>query len=74
MVRLVRGAVVALVAVLVAVVGALPAIGGRWRPSPSPTADRRSYGCLNPVDSYGAPRCASSPSSTLTPVCDNDVP
>ena len=78
MVRLVRGALVALVAVLVAVVGTLPASatgdGPSASPSASPSPTAQVYGCINPVDSYGAPRACQLLIQVLTPVCDNDVP
>ena len=72
MVRLVRGAVVALLAVLVAAIGALPSSAAEGDPSQDPTIS--SYGCLNPVDSYGAPQVCQLAVHTLSPVCDNDVP
>ncbi|MDQ0372100.1 peptidase [Cellulomonas humilata] len=74
MVRLVRSAVVALVAVLVALVGALPASAGDDNPSASPSPTAQVYGCINPVDGYGAPRACQLLIQVLAPVCDNDVP
>lgn len=74
MVRLVRGAVVALIAVLVAVVGALPANAVKVDPSPSPSPSTQVFGCIDPVDSYGAPRACQLLVQVLTPICDNDVP
>src|SRR3954454_24361349 len=75
MVRLVRGAVLAFLAVLVAVLGAGPA-SAAVSPSPSASGDATvsPYGCLNPVDSYGAPQVCQLAVHTLAPVCDNDVP
>lgn len=75
MVRLVRGAVVALVAVLVAVVGALPASAVfADGPTASPSPDEQVYGCIDPVDGYGAPRACQLLVQVLTPICDNEVP
>lgn len=78
MTRLVRGAVLALVAVLVTVVGALPASAAAAAIPPVagavPPATQPVYGCLDPVDGYGAPRACELLIEVLTPVCDNDVP
>jgi hypothetical protein len=74
MVRLVRSAVVALVAVLVALVGALPASATDEGPTASPSPTSQVYGCIDPVDSYGAPRACQLLVQVLSPVCDNDVP
>ncbi|KQT02242.1 hypothetical protein [Cellulomonas sp. Leaf395] len=71
MVRLVRGAVVAFVAVLVAILGAGPA-SAALTPSPGPTV--APVGCQNPTDTYGAPQICQFSVSTVAPVCDNDVP
>ncbi|MEZ0446851.1 peptidase [Cellulomonas sp. ICMP 17802] len=74
MVRLVRGAVVAFLAVLVAVVGALPSTAA-VSPSPSPSASAGPvYGCIDKVDAYGAPRVCQLQVQILTPICDNEVP
>ena len=74
MVRLVRSAAVALVAVLVALVGALPASATDEGPTASPSPTSQVYGCIDPVDSYGAPRACQLLVQVLSPVCDNDVP
>ncbi|KQR12078.1 LPXTG cell wall anchor domain-containing protein [Cellulomonas sp. Leaf334] len=74
MVRLVRGALVALVAVLAAVVGALPASALSDGPTASPSPDEQVYGCINPVDGYGAPRACQLLVQVLAPICDNEVP
>ena len=41
---------------------------------PSPPSDQPVYGCLDPVDEYGAPRECQLLIEVLTPYCDNDVP
>jgi len=74
MVRLVRGALVALVAVLMAVVGTLPASAVSDGPTASPSPSEQVFGCINPVDGYGAPRACQLLVKVLTPVCDNEVP
>ena len=62
MVRLVRGAVVALLAVLVAVAGAAAVLRGRRGPvARIPTIS--PYGCLSPSTPTAPPRCASSRST-----------
>ena len=71
MVRLVRGVVIAFLAVLVAAFGAGPSSAAD-NPSEDPTIS--SFGCLNPVDAYGAPQVCQLGVHTLSPVCDNDVP
>ena len=75
MVRLVRGAVVAFLAVFVALAGALPSSAE----GPSPVALRSEtaepvYGCIDKVDGYGAPRACQLNVLVKAPVCDNDVP
>ena len=55
-------------------VGALPASAVDADPSASPSPTAQVYGCINPVDSYGAPRACQLLVQVLTPVCDNDVP
>lgn len=72
MVRLARGAVVALLALLVALAGALPSSAADEAPSQDATIS--PYGCLSPLDSYGAPQVCQLAVHTLSPVCDKDVP
>ncbi|KQY42829.1 hypothetical protein [Cellulomonas sp. Root137] len=75
MVRLVRGAVVAFLAVFVALAGALPS--SAEGPSPSPSVSETAepvYGCIDKVDGYGAPRACQLNVLVKAPVCDNDVP
>jgi len=76
MTRLLRAAVVAFIAVLVGLAGALPSTAAVTTPapSPSPSSSGPVYGCLDPVDEYGAPRQCQLTLSVLAPVCDNDVP
>ncbi|WP_315095697.1 peptidase [uncultured Cellulomonas sp.] len=73
MARLIRGAVVAFLAVLVGLAGALPS-QALVSPSPSPSTDGPVYGCLDPVDEYGVPRQCQLNIQILSPVCDNEVP
>jgi hypothetical protein len=73
MAKLIRGALVALFAVLIGLGGALPS-NAVDDPSPKPTADQPVYGCLDPVDEYGVPRQCQLKIDILTPVCDNEVP
>jgi hypothetical protein len=72
MVRLVRGAVVALVAVVVALVCAVPSTAAEGGPSQEATVS--PFGCISPVDSYGAPQACQLAVHILTPICDKDVP
>lgn len=70
MARLIRGAVVAFIAVLVGLGGALPS-QALVVPSPSPSADTTS--CIVP-DGYPVPRTCTLNVQILTPICDNEVP
>ncbi len=73
MATLIRGAFVALFAVLIGLGGALPS-NAVDDPSPKPTVEEPVYGCLDPVDEYGVERQCQLKIQILTPVCDNDVP
>jgi hypothetical protein len=73
MATILRGAVVALIAVLVGLGGALPSTAA-VAPNPSPSASETVYGCLEPVDEYGVPRECDLNLTYLVPVCDNEVP
>ncbi|WP_456846106.1 peptidase [Cellulomonas sp. P5_C6] len=72
MARFIRGALVALIAVLVGLGGALPSNAAAVDPSPAPSPV--VYGCLQPQDAYGVPQVCQLSVHTLTPVCDKDVP
>src|SRR3954469_10347443 len=72
MVRLVRSAVVAFLAVLVAVVCAVPSSAAD--PAPSQQATVSPFGCLSPLDSYGAPQVCQLAIHVISPVCDKEVP
>ncbi|WP_456786644.1 peptidase [Cellulomonas sp. P5_C5] len=67
MARLFRGAIVALIAVLVGLGGALPSQAA-VAPSPSPAT------CSDIVDGYPVPRECTLNIQVLSPICDNEVP
>ncbi len=70
MARLLRGAVVAFIAVLVGLGGALPS-QALVAPTPSPSDDTTS--CIVP-DGYPVPPSCTLNVQILTPICDNEVP
>jgi hypothetical protein len=72
MARLIRGALVATIAVLVGLGGTLPA-QAVVVPKPSPSVEVNDA-CVNPTDSYGVQRVCELDVQVLTPVCDNEVP
>jgi hypothetical protein len=73
MARIIRGALVALIAVLVGLGGALPS-NAATEPAPVPSPSGTIYGCLQPTDEYGVPQQCQLQVQILTPVCDNEVP
>ncbi|WP_426594360.1 peptidase [Cellulomonas sp. McL0617] len=72
MVRLVRGAVAAFLAIFVAVVCAVPSSATDVAPTQAATVS--PYGCLGAVDAYGAPLACQLAVHVITPICDKDVP
>jgi hypothetical protein len=72
MARLIRGALVATIAVLVGLGVTMPA-NAAVAPSPSPSVEQNDA-CVNPTDSYGVKRVCDLDVQVLTPVCDNEVP
>ena len=72
MARLIRGALVAIFAVLVGLGGTMPAHAAD-APAPSPSVEQNDA-CVNPTDSYGVQRVCDLDVQILTPVCDNEVP
>lgn len=73
MARFIRGALVALIAVLVGLGGALPS-NAAVEPSPSVSPSAQVFGCLQPLDNYGVHQVCQLDVKILSPVCDNDVP